>query len=107
LHWLGDFTRVLEIAGLDTEEPVVLEHDKPQTFLIEFRFGEVIEEKSLQHVRALLLGFAESNSGHVLVLDIDSRGLRFVLMMERMYNATLMNPLIDQPTPQKKKRRAR
>ena len=78
-----------------TEEPIVLPSDKVRTYLVELRFLDQVTGPSLGYLRSTLKEFAEANDTHILNIDARPTGTRFELMLERAYNATVVNPLTD------------
>ena len=95
IRWLASFVSVLKAVLIETETPVVLEHDKPLTFLVELRFKDPVSIPSIPYVKDLLGKFSEANEAHVLSLDIRPSGMRFVLRAERLYNTSIVNPLVE------------
>lgn len=95
MRWLSEWRESLKILEIYTEEPIVLPSDKVRTFLVELRFTDPVTGPSLSHLRSTLKEFAEANDTHILTMDARPSGTRFELMLERAYNATVVNPLTD------------
>ena len=96
MRWVEGFLRALWVAGISIEDvPALLPQDKPLVFLVELHFTQELERKSWALVKQLVQGFAEANDGAADRVDVQSRGMRFVVVMSRMYNASVRNPLTD------------
>jgi hypothetical protein len=96
MRWVEEFARALVAAGIQVHSPAILEQDRPLTWLVELLFADELERKSWFLVKELVRGFAEANDGAVTKVDVQSRGMRFVVVMSRMYNVSVRNPLTDE-----------